>query len=286
MQYTEEQIQNKFDNLPKDVREVISSTDTTNKIIDIAQHYKIHIDKIEQIVSEITLFMLGLEKLDSLKSNLRDKTGMSRELIDAVIKDIDEQVFSNIRTSIRQIQLVKEEEKPDNVRPAERINNGINIPQHQEKDLPMQKEKTPTFPQTNPQILPDPGFNTNLTTKIPTPTPVKTSGEPIISREQQIEREQILKEIENPLTETKKQPEPLVNTIPPNLPNETVLEKPTEIVTKPSFPIGKTIPKTPQPSIIESKLNNVVKVPIQEKNISEELPKKTNVVDPYREPID
>src|SRR3989339_283950 len=52
MEHTKEEIQKKFEALPNDVREAISSVDTSNIIVDIGEKYELNHEQIDKLIYE------------------------------------------------------------------------------------------------------------------------------------------------------------------------------------------------------------------------------------------
>jgi len=103
MTITKEQIKERFDSLPKDIKEAISSVDTTNKIMDIAKKYDIQIDEISELVDEVGLVMLGFTHPNDFISNLKRRLGVGKELAEILSREINSEIFIKIKESLRQI---------------------------------------------------------------------------------------------------------------------------------------------------------------------------------------
>ena len=61
-QFTSEEIQAQFEKLPKNVQEALTSTDVNDKVKSIAEKYNLHMDQLTELVDEVGIIMLGLQK--------------------------------------------------------------------------------------------------------------------------------------------------------------------------------------------------------------------------------
>ena len=94
------------------MKEAISSVDLREKIKKIADKNKLHIDQAGNLENETMLVMLGLEPTDDYKENIRRELNITRDRAQAVTADVDKEIFSAIRESLRKI--TEEDEVPDN----------------------------------------------------------------------------------------------------------------------------------------------------------------------------
>lgn len=211
MNYTEEQIKEKFDSLPQDVKEAISSVDTTNDVINIGDKYSLHVDQLGELVDETGLVMLGLTSPNDFVSNLKNRLDIPRQMAESLVKDINDQILIKIRASLREIHNAAEAE--ENVTPEEEF-------------VPIKKEE---------------------------------------KMESNLEREQILREIENPEESNVEIDR-----------NENDELKDMTMVMKGQ---STSLDSPAHTDLMETKLKEVVQIPRKERDISEN-------VDPYREPID
>jgi len=63
-----EELKEKFLNIPEDVQEAITSTETNEKLLALADKYKLQYDEAEELTKEIGYVMLGLKpKKDFVK---------------------------------------------------------------------------------------------------------------------------------------------------------------------------------------------------------------------------
>lgn len=102
--FTTTQIRERFESLPDDMKAVISSSDTASLIQTIGTQYGLRIDAIGALVEYSGLIMLGLIKSEEFVDALVRETGVDREKAANMALDVDTQVFSQVRNSLRQAQ--------------------------------------------------------------------------------------------------------------------------------------------------------------------------------------
>lgn len=102
--FTKKQIQDQFASLPTDMQQVISSADTASLIQSIGAKHGLRIDAVGTLVEYSGLIMLGLIESDEFVNSLVRETGVNREQAANMAMDVDNQVFSQVRNSLRKAQ--------------------------------------------------------------------------------------------------------------------------------------------------------------------------------------
>ncbi len=115
MDYTVSQIEKRYNQLFKDIKEMISSSETTQEIFNIGSRAKLHIDQRGELADETGLLMLGLTKPNEYVGNLKKRLGISQLLAEQIAKEINEKVLYKIRDSVKEMSRVEmpEEEIKD-----------------------------------------------------------------------------------------------------------------------------------------------------------------------------
>lgn len=103
-QFTTQQIQAQFDSLPEDIKRVVSSSETATQIEEIGRQHDLRIDAIGVLIEYSTLIMLGLIRSNQFVAELVKHLSISREQAETIAVEIDSQVFSKIRNSLREVQ--------------------------------------------------------------------------------------------------------------------------------------------------------------------------------------
>jgi len=261
---TPQQIQQRFESLPEDVKEAISSIDTTNTILEIGKSNSIQIDEMGEFVDETSMVMLGFTKPSDFVSNIESRFGVSKEIAEKLVKEINEKILLKIRESLKKITEEKKEieEKID----VEEIIRPKKLLEEQKSDLDEedifdhQKEREEMMRELEKE-------EETLTPTNITPQEEKPNT--------QLEKETEMELMEKPETEI-------------TVPNSTNQGKVDNTQTE-----SKETPSAPEETnIIESKMKGIVKMPIEKKETAENMPQteqqkiQNNTTDPYREPIE
>ncbi len=98
--------------LPLELRQAILSVDYQKRLQEIVKNNKLMIDQAGKLEGETTLVIIGIEPLDKYVENLVKNVGLSRIQAPIVAHDVNELIFKNIRTSLKNINdsIVQEEE--------------------------------------------------------------------------------------------------------------------------------------------------------------------------------
>jgi hypothetical protein len=103
MSFTKEQLDERYKNLPSDIKAALDSTDTYEDLQEISKKYGLLIDKAGLLSEEVTLTLLGLESSSSLVYRLRENLGVSLEVAQSMGDDINEKIFKDFRDSLMKI---------------------------------------------------------------------------------------------------------------------------------------------------------------------------------------
>ncbi len=100
---TTEQLKEVYMKLPNDLKEAILSVDSTQVIEKVGKKYNLMIDKIGELADETGLVMLGLTPPREYIPNLSRRLGIDRESAKKIAEEINLQVFSKVRESLKKI---------------------------------------------------------------------------------------------------------------------------------------------------------------------------------------
>jgi len=101
-EFSTEQIQSAFEKLPSKLQGIISSPEIHEKIMAIGGRYDLHIDQIGELVDQIGLVMLGLEKSSNFVSDASSRLSISTKDAQAIANEINTEIFSIIKTNMRE----------------------------------------------------------------------------------------------------------------------------------------------------------------------------------------
>jgi hypothetical protein len=109
MQYTKDQLYNFFEELPGDVKEAMSSVETTRIILDMQKKYAFHVDQTGSLSNEILLLSLGLTPPQKFSENIEKRMRISPDVAQKVTVEVNEKIFRPIRESLMRIHKKRSE---------------------------------------------------------------------------------------------------------------------------------------------------------------------------------
>lgn len=153
MTLSQEQLKEKYSNLPQDVKDAIFSAGVEKALTEIGEKNNLHIDKIGELMEEVDLVMLGITNPKDFIRNLYTRLGTEdKEKVRQVAHDVNEQVFQKIREALKAVHHMESErpqEEPANMGTAipieksletkEEVIEKIEYPEKEEKDVIKEK---------------------------------------------------------------------------------------------------------------------------------------------------
>src|SRR3989338_3477054 len=113
--FTEEQIEIMYKNLPNDLKTVFFSANKDETIESIGRKHNLTIDKIGELANETGMVMLGVTHPNEFIGNLAERLEVDKEKARAIAGEINEQVFKKVRESLRKIHNMREEAEEEKV---------------------------------------------------------------------------------------------------------------------------------------------------------------------------
>ncbi|HTK32975.1 MAG TPA: hypothetical protein VL335_00300 [Candidatus Paceibacterota bacterium] len=104
LQFNAEQIQEKFEQLPKEVQDAVSSPEVHDNLVSIAKKYGLHIDQEGVLVDQVGQVMLGLSPSKDFVKNFMNAGGVTSAVATSVAQDINAEIFSKIKNSMQLIE--------------------------------------------------------------------------------------------------------------------------------------------------------------------------------------
>ena len=101
--FTDQQIDQRYDDLPEDLKDAIFSVDTTSLVNMIGKKHGLAIDKIGDLANETGMVMLGVTHPNEFIANLAERLDVDKEKARAIAQEINEQIFKKVRESLRKI---------------------------------------------------------------------------------------------------------------------------------------------------------------------------------------
>jgi hypothetical protein len=96
----DEQMQERFKQLPKVVQDAITSADVEKRLRELANTNKLHLDQWQDLENQVMLTLLGFQDADDLESNIKSEVGVPDEVAKALATDISKIVFEPIRQEL------------------------------------------------------------------------------------------------------------------------------------------------------------------------------------------
>lgn len=150
--YDAKQFREIYSKLPEELKDAISSADTSERIIEIGTKHKLTVDKIGLVGNETARVMLGMTHPNHFIANLSDRLGIDKQKSRDIANDINEQIFKKVRDSLRKIHGItdkgEEEKAPqslvpqavDGILPSEPMEHREDILKEIEKDHAVESE--------------------------------------------------------------------------------------------------------------------------------------------------
>lgn len=117
---TQKELRTRYELLPSEIQETIISSDYQMKLFELAKKYKITYTDLGQLELETTMVLLGMTPPEELEESLAAAINKDRKTtIAPLVKEIDTQIFSPIRTQLVELYTQKtENETPAAAAPA------------------------------------------------------------------------------------------------------------------------------------------------------------------------
>lgn len=109
--FSSKKIQEKFLEAPEDVQEAITSSKVNERLLDLADKYKLQFDEADELTKEMGFLMLGLKPKDNFVKNIEKVTGLEQEKAKELAQEINETIFKDIRDSLRKMHSQDEEDE-------------------------------------------------------------------------------------------------------------------------------------------------------------------------------
>ena len=103
MNYSEQILKARFEQLPEDVRGAITATPWREKLKKISEKHNLHIDQAGHLGEETAIVMFGLDHTDNLVANIAKHVEVSEEKAKAIAEDLNREIFLKVRESLKKI---------------------------------------------------------------------------------------------------------------------------------------------------------------------------------------
>jgi hypothetical protein len=169
MSYNFEELKKRYESLPDDIRQAISSTDVASKLQAIAENYKLMLDKADELAEETSFVMLGITHPDNYFNAVKNRIGTDDETTKKIVNDVNEQIFVQVRESLKKLH-------SETQNGSKQANNLSDIPDRDEvlaaienpSNLPLIQQKTSFIDQKLTNVVSAPQ---EVKTVMPPPPP-------------------------------------------------------------------------------------------------------------------
>jgi len=109
--FTSEELQARFEELPPEVQEAVTSSEVQAKIKGISEKHSLHIDQFGALVDEIGLVMLGFQRSSMFITDLITRLEIPQKDAASIAQDVNTEIFSAIRKHLQEIDAKAEEDE-------------------------------------------------------------------------------------------------------------------------------------------------------------------------------
>lgn len=106
------QIEEKYDSLPSDIKELLVTPEVASQLEQIGLKHGLSIPRQNELVDETGLVMLGFTHPNDYISKLVKKLDIIRDTARDIAADVNEEVFKPIKESLQKIHSIKFVKKP------------------------------------------------------------------------------------------------------------------------------------------------------------------------------
>ena len=242
-------LEEKYNSVPENVRQAISSTEVSRKLRTIVDNYRLQFDEGEELTKEIGYVMLGLKSSDDFVKNIQKATELDKPTAEKIAEDVNNIILKDIKNSLRESTQkpdYKDDEDIFNEEEQERVRGELMTEIENSKEKTTDLIKIPEQPTSSTTLRG--GENKDILSETPKDKKLKITT--------------ILNEISPTPAKSKTE----------EVSNMSSQATPDKITTTPEEQANPTV-------VIEEKTNELTK------EVKQKLEKKY-IIDPYREPLE
>lgn len=157
--HTTEQLMEKFNKLPQDIKDAILNVNTSEIINSICGKYKLNVTKAGEVADETGLVMLGITHPKDFISNIAKRLEVDNMTASKIGQDVNEQIFSKVRESLKNLHNLQDETQTLSVSSGvtstpgvNSVSGGIPIETKEEIKSTLEKDETVHTPEV-PSII-------------------------------------------------------------------------------------------------------------------------------------
>jgi len=106
--FSENDIKIAYENSSDAIKDILNTRLFLNKVVDIAFRHKLRIDKTEILSTLVLLVLLDLIHINDFPKEVEENLGVSHDVAIKIIKDIDNEVFKDVRDIVSGVTTLEE----------------------------------------------------------------------------------------------------------------------------------------------------------------------------------
>lgn len=281
-------MQARFGLLPEELQQAIMSNEYQMKLYDIAKKYKLTYEQLGKLEMETTLVLLGMTHPDEYGMEIQRAIKTTPEILQNVIKEVGEQVFVPIRTTLMKLYT---EDDESSVQPI-KVTESVSTEPLARKMLVNNVQSIPqTTPQTTVQPKATPIAQATIQSMQPaiTPTAPKTIQQtPVIPKTGALEAyTQVRQQTYSPTPVTESKPLQANTMAVPQAPYKQTGETTAPPQTAPGISITQVANKLQNTVVTNPTVRTYTTPPVATSTTSAQTPQqKSQTGDLYREPLE
>ena len=171
MQYTQEQLNSKYNSLPKNIKDLMDSVEIGVQVVEIGERNGLTLDQQADLADQVSLVLLGMLPMNKFLDSLVYNLSINRKTAEEISAEVNNEIFKEIRISLQKPR------EPSDTIPSEPTSKTLTQP----TNTPTPQPKTPPPPPSIPKIQfqPLPSIQTpykNPITATPQPQPQQASA--------------------------------------------------------------------------------------------------------------
>ena len=163
MEYNNQQLTEKFLELPRDIQLAIWDMDLEGDLGEIGLNHGLHLDEVGKLADETALVLIGINPVASYEQGLiKALPGISGEEIKAIVAEVNQEIFLKIRESLQKVHSTTPSEPSPVSQPLkapasatifnEKMSKLFRVPR-EEVDLDHLNTQAPIPPQASPTSI-------------------------------------------------------------------------------------------------------------------------------------
>jgi len=105
---TERRILEKYERLPQDLKNILSSIDTSVAIENIASKYRLDEEKSAMLIQLVGMVILGFVSIDEMKEEMKETIDIGPQFIPLIADEIRQKIFSPVINSMQKVMTEKQ----------------------------------------------------------------------------------------------------------------------------------------------------------------------------------